>query len=547
MGVLALMLAGCGGSPVPSRDQDMYALSQANVGCTADPGTVCADVKLYATPINGFGTEFRPGWTENPADGKTRVVDHLYRDLQSDGRWQLSLGFVGGLKPGIYSGTVDVGTDLVTDVLVPIPKGHRPVALSYRLEVSSDPATRPALRAVVGAGDWAGPGGVAARTGLVAVTADPSKIKRRWSRFLQGLPTDNAASLLSWVPSPLLSNGQVVLPGMRPSDNQTATVTALQEDDGAVVWSAALPGLPDRALAVGDRLLVSGRTAETVNTTTLTSVGRRDGAAAGQVVVDGNLPNDGWTVAGDTLFLADGGQTKVTARALADLSTLRWSASLYNLLPGYGPLAQWGMTVSNGQVYASAAGRLRGFSAADGTRGTDIAVSGRDPRLLLGVALNQAPVVADATTLVLLSEREQKAGVERDNQLSVVDLATGAVRWTVSGKFMDQPVAANGVVYVSNQQSRAVEARSLINGAVVWSWAMETGDQSFQRQMVLTNSHLFVSTDRQVVALDLVSHQPVWRYGAGGLLGMTANGTLTLLNDRGGSPRQLLLVAFDVR
>ena len=102
LGVLALMLAGCGGSPVPSRDQDMYALSQANVGCTADPGTVCADVKLYATPINGFGTEFRPGWTENPADGKTRVVDHLYRDLQSDGRWQLSLGFVGGLKPGIY-------------------------------------------------------------------------------------------------------------------------------------------------------------------------------------------------------------------------------------------------------------------------------------------------------------------------------------------------------------------------------------------------------------------------------------------------------------
>ncbi|MBO9686899.1 MAG: hypothetical protein J7598_09825 [Mitsuaria chitosanitabida] len=536
------MMAGCGGNPFDPDQVDMFALSQSSVSCGAEPGTTCAEVTLYATPINDMPKEVRPGWTEHPSDGKTLVIDHVHRNLQADGRWQLSVGFSNAMKPGLYNGTIELGTDPVGDILAPLPGKRKTVSFSYRVEVTADPATRPALQAVAGAGDWTGAGGTATRDGRVAVTVDPTKIKRRWTRAL--LPV--AASI---APTPLLSAGQVVLAGWRLEDaNPLSGATVLNETDGTAVWSGALPMKPDRVLGLGDRLLFSRTTADGL-LSDLAVVARGDATVVDQATGVADASEEGWTLGAGTLFVTGAGGGSVTARGLSDLKTPRWSTSTYNPPLGYGGFISWGLTVSGSTVYANVGGHLLGFSTGDGSRVVDIAVPGKGPRLLLNTPLSQSPVLIDASTAAVVTHRGTKAGEAVDNQLSVVDLAGGVTRWTAAGQFMDLPVAGNGVVYASNQKTRAVEARSAADGSLLWSWPMETADQYLQRQMVLTNGHLFVSTDRQTVALDLATHQPVWRYGAGGVLGMSANGTLTLAMSRGGNatPVTWLFVAFDVR
>lgn len=534
----AIVLSGCGGSPSDDSPKDMYALSQSSVSCDAAPATVCEDVKLYATPINGTTSDFRPGWSERASDTRYQAIDHVYRDLQPDGRWQLSVGFATGLKAGTYTGTIEFGTNPVGDILVPLPKNSRTVSFSYRLVVAGDSISRP-LQAVPGAGDWNGWGGNAARTGFVGVTVDPARIKPRWSRPLAGLAVDP-------LPAPVLTQGQVVLPGLQLEDAMVGdTLTVLSEADGTRVWGGSPIGKPDRVLPAGDRLVVAGAASADGKTTAMAVLARQDGAVRSQLSLDTVDMTDTWARSGDTLVLPDLRGEAVVARSLADLNTVLWSASAYTTPVGSGGLQRWGATIGNGLAYVNVGGRLRGLALTDGTRGVDIAVPAKAPTLLLGTALNQAPVLADATTAVVITHRELRSGEGRDNQLSVVDLASGQVRWTASGRFMDLPVTAGGVVYASNQATKAVEARSLADGSLLWSWTMESGDEYFQRQMVLTNGHLFVSTNRQVVAVDLVTHQAVWRYASAGRLGMSANGTLTMLLDRGSG--KAMLVTFDVR
>jgi len=536
-GGTGLVLSGCGGSPFEDSPKDMYALSQSSVSCDAAPATTCADVKLYATPINGLTTDYRPGWEERPAVANNKAVDHVYRDLQADGRWLVSVGFTTGLKAGTYSGTIAFGQDPLSNALP--PGERRSVSFSYRLTVTADSVARP-LQAVSGAVDWAGPGGTPSRNGFIAVTVDPSKIQPRWSRtFLsQNYPAANV----------LLSQGQVVLPGLRLEDGTaTDTVTVLSETDGQRVWSAALPGTPNRALASGDRLLIAGAASNDGKTSAISTVARADGAVRAQQSVDTIDMGDTWALSGDTLITPDLNGLTLSARGLDSLGTVRWTAQAYNPPLNLAGLVRWGVTVGNGRVHVNAGDRLRAFALSDGARNVDIVTPGKSPVVLFSTPLNQHPVLLDASTATVITNRDLRPGEGRDNQWSVVDLAGGQTRWTQSGRYMDLPVGNNGVVYASNQENKTIEARSVADGSLLWSWPMDAGDSYFQRQMVLTNQHLFVSTDRQTLAIDLGTHQAVWRYGAGGALAMSANGTLTLMVERSALSNRPMLVTFDVR
>jgi len=67
------------------------------------------------------------------------------------------------------------------------------------------------------------------------------------------------------------------------------------------------------------------------------------------------------------------------------------------------------------------------------------------------------------------------------------------------------------------------------DGAVSWSWTPGDGSTQFCRNVIAPDSHLFVSTDRAVHAIDPTTRKSVWSIPVPGTA-LSANGTL-LINE----------------
>ena len=124
-----------------------------------------------------------------------------------------------------------------------------------------------------------------------------------------------------------------------------------------------------------------------------------------------------------------------------------------------------------------------------------------------------------------------------DNHLMSFNTAARDLNWSVTGRYGGNPVLANGVVYATtiaaNLAIPRLEARSEATGALLWSWTAPSTDdrarsglQGTYSDLLVTDNLLFVSTDQHVYALDLATHAPVWSYGRGGNMAISANGVL---------------------
>ncbi len=542
--VAALTLSGCGGA-VEKAIGDLidetkvpYSLSQYNADCkAAEPGGSCADVKIYGSKRHDGTNMVRPYWSEVPDNNATvRVIDHVYRDVLANGDVQFSVGFVTQLPPGVYTGTIEINIFSIDPFTTYVPDKVR-----FRLEIGTggtpNLTTLPA--AIPGQSDWTGFGGTSSRTGYVPVTLDASKFGARWSRWFYRSAVVSGEGLT-------LGLGRIAVPGLRLDSAATTNAMVLDLQDGREVWSATLPSTPLQVIASGGRLFWSaqrGRVMVTPDTS---------GAVLGQHESLGITDVDpGWTVAGDRLLIpVDPQVNNLSAISIADLST-SWTTVLSDRVTGVN-YRGWGVTADPvaGLAFVNAGGVYRALRLTDGGILAEAQVPTREDQSLAQVATYQAPVLPDdGVSAVLLSHRDREAGSAVDNRLTVVDRANGVQRWDVAGQFMDHPVTAHGVVYAANQKTRSIEARQLGDGALLWSWPMEASDNYWQRQMVLTDSHLFVSTDKQTLALDLATRQVAWRTPNAGWLGMTREGVLVVLGQGEGVGTQALatLKTFNLR
>ncbi|WP_377157631.1 PQQ-binding-like beta-propeller repeat protein [Roseateles sp. UC29_93] len=539
--MVSVMLSGCGGAVEKAignlldETKVPYSLSQNTADCKpAEPGASCPDVKIYASKRHDGINTVRPLWNEVPDNNATlRVVDHVYRDVLPSGDVQLSVGFVTQLQPGVYTGTIEINV-----VLFEILTNYVPNKVRYRLEIGTGGAptltTLPA--AIPGQSDWAGYGGTSARTGYAPLTLDPAKFSARWARWLYGgtIPGEALG----------LGQGRIAVPTLRADSAATTNASVIGLQDGKDLWSATLPMAPTQAMVAGDRLFWSTRRSRVMMTSTTSGDLLGDHTSQAYATID-----PGWTVAGDRLLLpVDPEVNHVTAFNTADLSQV-WSTVLSDRVANVNYIG-WGPTVdaTAGLVYINAGGIYRVLRLSDGGILAEQPVPTREDQKFTQFATFQAPVLPDdGVSAVLLSHREMAPGEVVDNHLTVVDRATGAQRWDVAGQFMDHPVTAHGIVYASNQQTKAVEARQLSDGALLWSWPMESTDGYWQRQMVLTDSHLFVSTDKQTLALDLATRQVAWRTPNGGWLGLTREGVLVVLAQSASAQPLTTLKTFNLR
>jgi hypothetical protein len=106
------------------------------------------------------------------------------------------------------------------------------------------------------------------------------------------------------------------------------------------------------------------------------------------------------------------------------------------------------------------------------------------------------------------------------------DVAGKTIAWRSANAYLTHPAIANGVIYAARNAPATLDALSEADGHILWSWTPPAGNASFHRNTVVTNNLVFVSTDANVYAIDLNTHQAVWHYAKPGMLAISGSSIL---------------------
>ncbi|MNN74907.1 hypothetical protein D3C81_1911590 [compost metagenome] len=118
----------------------------------------------------------------------------------------------------------------------------------------------------------------------------------------------------------------------------------------------------------------------------------------------------------------------------------------------------------------------------------------------------------------------------------------------MQGQFSTQPVVAQGIVYVGNQASRALEARQFGDGALLWRWPLDTAlDEYFGGDLIVTGNLLFVGGRNNTYAIDLASRKAVWTYRMGGSLALSRHGVLYIRHNTDLPGSSMVLTAINLQ
>lgn len=145
-----------------------------------------------------------------------------------------------------------------------------------------------------------------------------------------------------------------------------------------------------------------------------------------------------------------------------------------------------------------------------------------------------APIVTQRQRVLALSgenfsgRASASTGGYYDRAVVSFDLQGKILEWRSSNLYTTQPALANGLVYAGSRAPLRLAAMDETNGRVQWSWTPTDGASQFCRNVIATQTHVFVSTDKAVHAIDLSTHQSVWSIAVPGELALSATGTLTI-------------------
>jgi hypothetical protein len=106
------------------------------------------------------------------------------------------------------------------------------------------------------------------------------------------------------------------------------------------------------------------------------------------------------------------------------------------------------------------------------------------------------------------------------------NVAGKTIAWRSANAYLTHPAIANGVIYAARNAPATLDALSESDGHILWSWTPPAGNTSFHRNTVVTNNLVFVSTDANVYAIDLSTHQAVWQYAKPGMLAISGSSIL---------------------
>lgn len=365
-----------------------------------------------------------------------------------------------------------------------------------------------ALSSIQGAPEWATFQGNAAHTGYVPVTLDPNQFDTRWQIS---------------VPAFLYMNGWFNLATVTTEDGNfymagANAVTARSEYDGSTLWSYSFSGLPNPSVnppAVSNGIVYVA--AGQQQSTYMFALDAGNGSKLLQSSMSSQWEN----------YLAP------TVGPLGVYTNAGLYGGLYafdfqgNQLY-FAQTAQqstWTPAIDSGSVYAYTGDALRVFDPVLGTLKTKII----DPTFSNYIYNIGGSAVLGASNSVFAAAYGNS--ILNDgaigNSLVHFNLLSNTVDWTIKGCYPSTPAYDNGIIYAANNNPLQVEARSEIDGTLLWFWTPPaSGDTKFVSEVLLTQNTLIVSTNLSTYAIDLSTHHVVWSYPATGKIALSPNGIL---------------------
>jgi outer membrane protein assembly factor BamB len=507
--LLALVLSACGGGGGGGGTAAALSFSPSTLHAETDPGT-SASVSVNVTPnIAPLGTTLYI----YVIDTAGVITPQIVLERQPNGSYQATVTTSSSLAAGHYTGSFDVRVCATADCSQEYPGS--PVHLPYDFQIGVVPNLTP-LAAVAGLGDWETLQRNAAHTGYVPLTLDASKFTTRW-RWV-------GAEWLMTVSPPVAANDAVLFSYSGYSAT-SQRLYSLNEQDGSVRWMHDFGSVfaVNPPAVSGDAVYVatSGH-----SDTALWSFAAADGSQRfstpfnsqwdyydAPIVSGGAVYNNGGYYGGLLRFEAATGQQ--------DWFAQYWAART--------------PAVGASLAYVNTGGIVHAFDEATGADAFSFTFATSS-----FADTHAVPVLVDEGRLLARSTSDSQY-----NTLALVDTASKAVLWSASGYFATDPVVANNVVYVASNSPLRVEARSQSTGGLLWSWSLpDTSATGFTNNLVVTDSLLFVSSNRQTYALDLNSHAQVWSYAKSGHKAISRNGVLYIATraEDGSSDRGLTAV-----
>lgn len=405
------------------------------------------------------------------------------------------------LPPGNYNTTLEVRACIDDPAICSRPVNGSPWKLPLTLLVEA-PLNLKAMPVLPGIGAWSTTQGNAAHTGAINASFNPSQFNRRFSL---SLPTDQS------------TRGDLALDG-----NAAYFVTygtykwvlhAVGEDSGVESWKAI----------VGD----SG--------SRLSSPAAENGKV--YLTSSDSLPNFGsynfslWSLEQGTGAVTSK-QTATVPRRVATRPTI-YNGSIYSGIAD--GMARWNASATQSQWTAAspisqlasdwtpAVDAQYAYAYIDGHFYVVDAASGAVALKIENEGYSTSETTSDA---VMLGNGIVYA--RYDTRLAALDLARRTVTFHLDfSEIAGPPALGQNALYLLDNVYGQLGAYDPVSGAKLWSIKLGRIDY---RTVIVSNNLAFVSGDTDTIAIDLNSHQVVWRYSMGGSLAISNRGVLYILS-----------------
>lgn len=503
--LLSLTLAACGGgsgggggssAPPPAIPTLAVQLATSDAAPQFVEGSAGADLSITASYTGGTAAAVVPVFQFD----QTVFAQQGAIDTSTPGKYVLHLHSVPGLAVGSYAGQINVRLCQESACAVVYPGSSQ--SASYALKVALD--------------DWHTFQRNTSHNAYLHVTLDPAKFSKLWTWSLP--PSDLAYG--DRINTVATGNGMVFV--TKDVYYTPGEVFALKESDGSQAWHYALGTMASEGPPAFSNGSVYFAAADDQENASIRSLDASTGSLKFATVpyaatwIEYFAP----TVVGDAVLH--------TATGVSNYSTVdgtrRWGvqANAYDRTTA---------AVDDKYIYqngTATGGTLSVFNRITGD--TVATIKDTFAPGFLGYSEFAAPMLGSSHNVIAFSGGSIGASVSTNSEqyklrvLINYDIDKKAIAWHTAGTYLTHPALANGLVYAANV--RQLDAISEADGHIVWSWLLPVIDESFHRNVLVTDNLVFVSSEKSVYAIDLKTHQAVWQYPKGGSLAISAGGIL---------------------
>ncbi len=115
----------------------------------------------------------------------------------------------------------------------------------------------------------------------------------------------------------------------------------------------------------------------------------------------------------------------------------------------------------------------------------------------------------------------------RPRRLISFDLTSGTVAWKSESQYLTHPALSEGEVFAASNNPLRLESLDEASGALLWSWEpVDLDINSFHRNIIATNTVIFVCSNLGIHAISRLDHQAEWFYPIPGALSLSAEKVL---------------------